>query len=323
MMTELLHLEILALDIKSNNIFFRLDSIIDELIELYPLINKISQSNDNTVNMMSSVYLPNLITKFIMNGQTPELTEELKITLIDILTLLGLIHESYIKIDFKESNLQLNKLKKLLAPYEQDYEKIMICNFKVARNKNILQSIEYIRELREKIIPYDKRASLSVLDLRTKSYLIINEIIHFVEDIYIYTNHNYDYWIELKLFNILSGETFYLDYKVLKDKLFISLSMLSTVSMDELGIDIIDVQSIVSSGRGKIILNNGESFYFLSYCDVKFQSISSIKSEEISILEFESELSLCIMKIRELSDDSYKVYFSEVIDQTILEIIAI
>jgi hypothetical protein len=56
---------------------------------------------------------------------------------------------------------------------------------------------------------------------------------------------------------------------------------------------------------------------------VKFQSISSIKSEEISILEFESELSLCIMKIIELSDDSYKVYFSEVIDQTILEIIAI
>lgn len=142
-----------------------------------------------------------------------------------------------------------------------------------------LNRIREIGEVNTKLV------SSKIEEVKKGSVIMIDQMTFFVDDVY-HNSYKKESWKELQLFNLLTGETRYLEVSK-DDRIELCLTE-KTLKMSVLPVRILDIEDMAEEEEGEFNFN-GKTFYYEDDYEFNFQREGSDKSEKVYLYEFESE----------------------------------
>lgn len=133
-------------------------------------------------------------------------------------------------------------------------------------------------------VPLKKRHSLSLLNVKIGSYLVVEGNIFKVEDKYTYKNKS-ESWDEFKLVNVMTLETRFMEIEE-DDDIIVYLTQ-KEVKMRDLP-DTDDIEDMSERESGEIRLN-GKTFYYDDDYKAKFSRDGSDKEMKVYFYDFEAD----------------------------------
>jgi hypothetical protein len=184
------------------------------------------------------------------------------------------------------------------------------------------QQFKILRQLKN-VIPENERHNFSITDIKIGGFLRIKfygkDSLFYVEDIYTY-KYKKEKWYELKLFNVLTGETSFLEYEI--DDTIEYYFTEKSLKKREWPASLSEIQDMAEEEDGSIYFNGVEYWYEDDY-KAKFTRASSDKEEKVYIYEFEPDNEEDGGISFELWDDGDgEAFFYKKLDPTIIEVVS-